>query len=240
MAELVPGRWRPGSGRRHPPLFLGELTGRFAAIGLTVNPGKCALWSPIGQPAPDSPLLHTTLGRTQEGSFSALWFRPRGAPSPGRDSDQTQTPSLSAAAVPPQIALTLLRYCRGVQKINHILRVLWSQMVEEFAHEADGDILTALEIIVGSSRSSFPSSVSTCQAGRLWSPAAHPCATRCLRRRVVAGALSPTGSEATPEPEFWADLQKLHNLVDPAASPRFGSPAGSSHPQHAKTARQIW
>ena len=50
----------------------------------------------------------------------------------------------------PQVSLALLCYCLGAQKINHLLRVMWTEDFAEFVGDTTDQIRTTLEDILGS------------------------------------------------------------------------------------------
>ena len=49
----------------------------------------------------------------------------------------------------PQVALTLLRVCLGVQKVTHLLRVIWGPNARAFAEDVETEIRVTLEEILG-------------------------------------------------------------------------------------------
>ena len=51
----------------------------------------------------------------------------------------------------PQVAISLLRYCLGAQKVNHLLRVLWSDRASQFAADTTASIRRTLDAILGRS-----------------------------------------------------------------------------------------
>ena len=130
--------------------ILQTLTGDFKAMGLTVNPGKCALWSPASildiegsVPVVDwtSPkkVLGTPFG-TQEAVRKFLAKR--------RAAHHVLLQKL-ALLPDPQAATALLRHCLGAQKTNHLQRVLWSPEVHEFISETEEDIRATLDSVLG-------------------------------------------------------------------------------------------
>ena len=120
---------------------LSRLRDRFQGLGLHVNLSKCTLWSPQGMARSPGPVAatdwgtpHVVLG-TPFGSASAEEQFLQGVLGKHERLLQclVQFPD-------PQIALSLLRYCLGAQKVNHLLRVLWSPHTCAFVSRTAGNI----------------------------------------------------------------------------------------------------
>ena len=124
------------------------LSSRFLQVGLKVNPYKCKIWSPqvagnCGIPKVDWSTPKAVLG-TPFGSEAAILQLLSDTRAKHHDLLQR------LALLPdPQVALSLLRYCLGAQKINHLLRVLHSHTSRTFAEETEEDLRITLDSILG-------------------------------------------------------------------------------------------
>ena len=128
---------------------LHQLTNRFQKLGLQVNLLKCKTWSPQGVvsgcpiPAVDWSTPRSVL-RTPFGSTGAV------AQFLSETRAKHHALLQRLALLPdPQVALALLRYCLGAQKIKHLLRVLYSLTSKAFAEETEADLRLTLDSTLG-------------------------------------------------------------------------------------------
>ena len=132
------------------PDDLNQLSPQFQHLGLHVNITKCKIWSPhsvvLDSPVPvvDWSSPKVVLG-TPFGSDAAV------------SQFLTETRAKHHALLcrlaqfpDPQVALAILRYCLGAQKINHLLRVLWNPIATTFAEDTEHDLRFTLDCTLGS------------------------------------------------------------------------------------------
>jgi hypothetical protein len=198
---------------------LSRLRDRFQDLGLHVNLSKCTLWSPQGMVRSPGPVAatdwstpHVVLG-TPFGSASAEEQFLQGVLGKHERLLQrlVQFPD-------PQIALSLLRYCLGAQKVNHLLRVLWSPHTCAFVSRTAGNIRRALEGILGRSLpdAAWLQSCLPIRHGGLGiqNPSlTHSAAFLASALAEYSGAYSPVGEEASPCKEFWDVVDSISNQL---------------------------
>ena len=197
---------------------LAELTPRLESLGLKVNFKKCTLWSPQGMTQTQGSVLvsdwataHVVLGTPFGSPEAEHQFLQR------VHEKHKQLLHRLACFPDTQIALSLLRYCLGAQKVNHLLRVLWSDHMAEFVTMTSSAIRSTLETVRGRS---LPESawLQCCLPIRpglgIQNPAlTHAAAFVASALAEFSGASSPTGEEAPPCPELWPALESLSNQL---------------------------
>jgi hypothetical protein len=198
---------------------LHELTVHFEKLGLKVNLAKCKIWSPQdvagGCPIPvvewSSP--KAVLG-TPFGSEAAI----RQFLSETRAKHHALLQRL-ALLPDPQVALSLLRYCLGAQKVNHLLRVLHSSNSKTFAEETEEDLRFTLDCVLG-----------TCLPDAAWRQSCLPIRMGGLGIQnpsvtqhaayfssalaEYSGAFSPDGETATPLDSLWFAAGELYGQTE--------------------------
>jgi hypothetical protein len=195
------------------------LAEKFGTLGLKVNLSKCKLWSPQGLLVAESPIP------TME------WETPKvvlGTPFGSKEAQRQFLGEIRGkhhfllqqlGRFPdPQVAVQLLRHCLGAQKINHLLRVLWSEDVTMFAEETAHDIRLTLNTVLGSclpDSAWLQSSLPIRHGGLgLQNPIiTYPAAFVSSSLAECSGAFSPVGEQAEPGGEFWAAAQKLSHQI---------------------------
>ena len=188
-------------------------------MGLRVNLSKCTLWSPQGMLRSEGPVAvsdwstpHVVLG-TPFGSAAA---EQQFLESVHRKHERllqrlSQLPDT-------QIAVSLLRYCLGAQKVNHLLRVMWSERASTFVTATAVGIRRALEGILGRSLpdAAWLQSCLPIRHGGLGiqNPAlTHSAAFLASALAEYSGAFSTTWEETSPCAEFWDVVDSLSNQL---------------------------
>ena len=124
----------------------------------------------------------------------------------------------------PQVSMLLSRFCLGAQTINHLLRVLWSTQLTEFADDTSSDIRLTLDSILG-----------TCLSDSAWLQSGLPihhgglgvqdpsmtqaAAVFSSALAEYCGAYSPVGEQVEPSAELWAAAEQFSRQIgaDPLA-----------------------
>jgi hypothetical protein len=119
----------------------------------------------------------------------------------------------------PQVALSLLRYCLGAQKINHLLRVLWTPLASDFADSTEQDLRFTLDSILGSclSDSAWTQSCLPIRFGGLGiqnPKLIHSAAYFSSALADYAGAFSPDGETAPVTEELWSAARDLCTEIE--------------------------
>ena len=188
-------------------------------MGLRINLSKCTLWSPQGMLRSEGPVAvsdwstpHVVLG-TPFGSAAA---EQQFLESVHRKHERllqrlSQLPDT-------QIAVSLLRYCLGAQKVNHLLRVMWSERASTFVTATAVGIRRALEGILGRSLpdAAWLQSCLPIRHGGLGiqNPAlTHSAAFLASALAEYSGAFSTTWEETSPCAEFWDVVDSLSNQL---------------------------
>ena len=202
---------------------LGFLSGRFRELGLSVNLAQCCMWTPQGTHAPNSPVptpswdeVKVVLGVPFGSAAAQRLFLEQ-----LQDKHHHLLHRLQLFP-DPQVALALLRVCLGVQKITHLLRLLWSPLADSFAVEVEGDIRATLEGIIGCGLddAAWLQSGLPIRLGGLG--VQHPTQVQ-LGAHIsssiaeAAGVFSPGGVAAAPDDDLWEALGRLRDWM--------GSPA---------------
>ena len=203
---------------------LGLLTENFRALSLDVNFGKSRIWTMQGSHAPGSPVP------------TPPWEEPKkvlGVPFGSEAAVRSfleevikehKALLLRLQSFPnPQVALTLLRVCLGVQKINHLLRVLWDAPSRDFAAETDAGIRRTLEEILGSGipeASWLQSSLPVRQGGLgvLRCGTVHFAAFAASSLAEIAGIFSPSSEEVDAEASLWDCLDSMTQTLGGVAA----------------------
>jgi hypothetical protein len=198
---------------------LSSLRQRFESLGLHVNLSKCTLWSPQGMlrsPGPvaatDWNMPHIVLGTPFGSAAAEKQFL---------SSVHTKHERLLQRLCllsDPQVAISLLRYCLGAQKVNHLLRVLWSEHMSAFVTGTAGSIRRALETILGRSLpdAAWLQSCLPIRHGGLGiqNPSlTHSAAFLASALAEYSGAFSPTGEEAPACAEFWDVVETISSQL---------------------------
>ena len=129
--------------------ILDFLRARFEVLGLRINLSKCRIWSPEGSCVPACPVPNPSWD-DQKIVLGVPFGSPAAEAAFLRDELCKQRSFLERlrSFPDPQVALTLLRVCLGVQKVTHLLRVMWGAHARSFAEELEAEIRLMLEEIL--------------------------------------------------------------------------------------------
>jgi hypothetical protein len=186
----------------------------FQELGMQVNLAKCKMWSPRGL-------------STDNAVQFLDWNSPKAVLGTPFGSDAAIAQFLAdvrskhhallqrlAKFPDPQVGLSLLRYCLGAQKVNHLLRVLWSPLASDFADSTEQDLRFTLDCVLGSCLpdSAWAQSCLPIRLGGLGvqnPKLIHSSAHFSSALADYAGAFSPEGETAPATDELWAAASEL-------------------------------
>jgi hypothetical protein len=207
--------------RRLLPLLATELS----KLGLKVNLSKCAIWSLSHalETSPELPAMELSQPKVVLGIPFGSATAQRSFLLDMLARFRRLLKKLSRLS-DSHVALCLLRVSLGVQRIAHLLRVLWSPLTDEFVSSADWDMRVAFESILGCGcpdaawiQAGLP--IRNGGLGLQQPMQVHAAAFVASCLAEAAGVCSVDGAEAPPQEEFWAAAARLATTLGSCRNP---------------------